>query len=141
MNVTDFWQHAHGGSTHFPIALAIASFVFDLLASVARGDAFRRDLRVAAFYAMLLGAAASAGAVISGLALTSWDTRGAGTLARHLQFIWPAFGLLIGLAVWRLVVRDRASRRAFGLYLSACGAVCGLLIGAGYWGAEMLRGR
>jgi len=38
-------------------------------------------------------------------------------MAMHHLFIWPAFGLMIGLAVWRLVVHDRASRRAGRYYL------------------------
>lgn len=44
---------------------------------------------------------------------------GSGLLAKHHTFLWAAFGSFVGLAVWRLMVRDRASRPALGLYLHA----------------------
>ena len=51
------------------------------------------------------------------LALSKGILLGSGALRFHHLFIWPAFGLLIGLAVWRLAARERVSRRASGCYL------------------------
>ena len=65
---------------------------------------------------------------------------GTGALALHHVFIWPAFGLLTGLAVWRLVVRERASRRASGRYLVLATLTVAAMLTAGYWGGEMLIG-
>ncbi len=62
-------------------------------------------------------------------------------LALHHYFIWPAFGLLIALAVWRLVVRDRASRRAVGAYLALASLTLVAMMTAGYWGGEMIIGK
>ena len=42
----------------------------------------------------------------AGMKMVSW------VLLLHHLFISPTFGLLVGLAVWRLVVREGASRRA-----------------------------
>ena len=63
---------------------------------------------------------------------------GRGNLARHHAFLWPAFGLVIALAVWRLVAGNRASIGAFKIYL-ATSVIAGALRGtAGYWGGELL---
>lgn len=135
---TSLFAKMHGGMTHFPIALVIASLTFDLAAVVVRDADRQRDLRAAGFYASLLGALGCFGAVLSGLLLTNWDTIGSGNLARHHLFLWPAFALIVGLAVWRLAVRDRASRLAHGAYLVLMMVTSGLVAAAGYWGGEML---
>lgn len=139
MNST-FWADFHGGATHFPIALLIASFLFDLIAYIVHRDPASRDLHVASFYAILLGAVVSIAAVGSGLILSGWQVLGSGALLKHHDFIWPAFGLIIGLAAWRLVVRENASRGAFGIYLlvTLVAAIC-IAVG-GYWGGVLVMG-
>ena len=135
------WVKMHGGMTHFPIALVMASIAFDLAGVMVpdSADKLRRaGLRAAGFYTLILGALASFGAVASGLVISHGEIWGRGNLARHHTFLWPAFGLVIALAVWRLVVGNRASNRAFKVYLVAsvlAGAVMGT---AGYWGGELL---
>ena len=134
------WAKLHGGSTHFPIALVISSLLFDLIGYALRSESRRRDLHAAGLYALLLGALASFAAVLSGLALSHGEVFGSGSLARHHGLVWPAFGLIVGLAAWRLTVRRCASRRAFGLYLGASLLASGLVGAAGYWGGELLLG-
>ena len=135
-----FWVKVHGGTTHFPIALIIASILFDLIGYALQREPHSRDLHMAAFYALLLGALASFAAVLSGLIISNWQVFGDGTLAKHHDFLWPAFGLIVGLAVWRLIVRQSASRRAYAVYL-ACSAVTAVLMtAAGYWGGELVLG-
>ena len=104
----------------------IASFLFDALAYIGQ-EPYKRDLHVAGFYTLLLGALATLAATLSGLAISAWQFFGDGTLAKHHDFVWPTFGLMIGLAVWRLVVRGTTTRPAFGVYLVA--SVC--LVSAG----------
>ena len=135
---TSFWAKVHGGTTHFPIALLIASLLFDLMGFAFPRRPESRDLHAAAFYALLLGALASFAAAVSGLAVSGWRTGGGGALGRHHLFVWPAFGLIVGLSVWRLVVRDRASRLGYGLYLIVSFIGATLMAAAGYWGGEML---
>ncbi len=135
-----FWVDMHGGSTHFPVALIIASMLFDLIGYALNREPHSRDLHMAAFYSLMLGAFVSFGAVLSGLMISGWHVFGDGLLAKHHDFVWPAFGLIVALAVWRLVVRQRASRRAYAVYL-ACSIVAAVLMAtAGYWGGEMLVG-
>ncbi len=115
----------------------IASVLFDALAYVGR-EPYKRDLHVAGFYTLLLGALASLAAVLSGLMISAWMFFGSGTLAKHHDFVWPAFGLMIGLAVWRLVVREEATRPAFGIYLVLAAVTAGLMVAAGFYGGQLL---
>ena len=136
-----FWARMHGGATHFPIALLMVSVVFDHAAFWWREELRRREFRVLGFYSLLIAAAASPAAVLSGIALSKGILLGTGMLALHHYFIWPAFGLLIGLAVWRLVTRERASRRACGCYLAIASITLVAMMSAGYWGGEMIIGK
>ena len=140
MNQT-FWARMHGGATHFPIACLMVSVLFDHAGFWWRDEARRREFRSVGFYSLLIAAAASPVAVLSGIALSKGVLLGTGRLALHHYFIGPAFGLLIGLAVWRLVVRDRASRRAVGGYLALASLTLVAMMTAGYWGGEMLIGK
>src|SRR5215471_17636980 len=136
-----FWARMHGGATHFPIALLVVSVIFDHAGFWWRDQLRSRDFRGLGFYSLLIAAAASPFAVLSGIALSKGVLLGTGMLALHHYFIWPAFGLLIGLAVWRLVTRERASRRARGCYLALASIALMAMMSAGYWGGEMLIGK
>jgi len=135
------WIKMHGGMTHFPIALVMVSVVFDLAGLVVPENAEksrRAGLRATGFYTLVLGALSSFGAVASGLVLSHGEIWGQGNLVRHHMFIWPAFGLVIALAVWRLVVGNHASNRAFKLYIAASLLTAAVMGTAGYWGGELL---
>ena len=140
MNPT-FWARMHGGATHFPIALLMVSVVFDHAGFWWRDELRRREFHSFGFYSLLIAAAASPVAVLSGIALSKGILLGTGMLALHHYFIWPAFGLLIGLGVWRLVMRERASRRASGCYLALASLTLVAMMSAGYWGGEMIIGK
>ena len=135
------WAKMHGGTTHFPIALVMASTLFDLASFLLPdnpGKTRRAGFQAAGFYTIVLGALGAFGAVGSGLVMSQGQLWGRGNLARHHLFLWPAFGMLIGLAVWRLMVRDRASRGAFRIYLAGSMLTAVLIGAAGYWGGELL---
>ena len=136
-----FWARMHGGATHFPFTMLLVSVVFDHAGFWWRSEARGRELRAVGFYSLLLAAAASPFAVLSGIALSRGVIMGSGALRLHHLFIWPAFGLLIALAVWRLVVRDRTSRRESGGYLVLATIAAAAMMGAGYWGGEMIIGK
>jgi uncharacterized membrane protein len=135
------WVKMHGGTTHFPIALAMASALFDLAGSVVPDNPSKSrcaGLRTAGSYTLVLGALGSIGAVVSGLVMSHGQLWGRGNLARHHSFLWPAIGLLTGLAVWRVMVGNHASNRAFRIYLSLALITAALTAAAGYWGGELL---
>jgi len=135
------WAKMHGGTTHFPIALVMASTVFDLAGFLLPdnpGKTRRAGFQAAGFYTIVLAALGAFGAIVSGLVMSQGQLLGRGNLARHHLFLWPAFGLLIGLAVWRLVVRDRTSALGFKIYLAGSMLTAVLMAAAGYWGGELL---
>jgi uncharacterized membrane protein len=131
----------HGGATHFPIALLVVSVVFDLVGFWCLSELRRREFHILGYYSLLMAAAASPVAVLSGLALSRGQLLGTGAMAKHHLFVWPAFGLMIGLAVWRLVMRERASRHASGGYLALATVAVVAMMTAGYWGGEMIIAR
>jgi uncharacterized membrane protein len=135
------WVKMHGGTTHFPIALVMASVLFDLVGSLAPDNADKSrcaGFRAAGFYTLLLGALGSLGAVLSGLVISHGQLWGRGNLGRHHTFLWPAFGLLMALAIWRLLVGNRTSRCALRIYLAVSMVTAALMGAAGYWGGELL---
>jgi uncharacterized membrane protein len=134
----ELWPKLHGAMTHFTVALSFASVLFDAAAFVFPGSNRSRGLHLAGFYTLEIGALGSFGAVFTGLIMTNWSLLGHGALGAHHAFVWPAFALLIELALWRLFVRESASRRAFGLYLVLAVVLLGLMGGAGATGGEML---
>ena len=122
--------------THFPIALLLFSTACDFVSFTFKKLPFARGLRLVSFYGLAVAALASLGAVVSGIALTKGDLWGRGDLGWHHRIVWPAFGLLMGLAVWRLVVRDAMSRTGLCLYLILMVVASGFVAAAGYFGGR-----
>src|ERR1700732_3614902 len=96
------WDKLHGATTHFPIALLLFSTACDFVSVTFKKLTFARGLRLVSFYGLAVAALASVVAVVSGIALTKGDMWGRGYFGWHHRFVWPAFGLLLALAVWRL---------------------------------------
>ena len=132
------WQKLHGASTHFPIALLLFSTGCDLLATGLWKKPFARELRATGFYSLLASVLGGLVAVTSGIAVTKGNLWGHGDLLWHHRFVWPAFGLLIFLVTWRIIVRENASNGGIRIYLVLMLIASGLMAGAGYWGGEML---
>jgi uncharacterized membrane protein len=126
--------------THFPIALLLFSAACDFASVILNRFSFASELRKVSFFGLAVSALASIGAVVSGIALTKGNMWGHGELGLHHRFIWPAFGLLVALAVWRLIVRDRISRTGLCFYLLFMFLASGLVAAAGYFGGELVLG-
>ncbi len=135
------WAKAHGATVHFPLALALCSGVLDAAAFVLGERPLARDLHAAGYWMIVVGALGSVPAVMSGLLMTKGSLLGHGALRMHHLFVWPAFALLVAMAVWRACTGKRATRRMFAGYLVVAGIVAGLLSAAGYWGGEMMMAR
>jgi uncharacterized membrane protein len=132
------WPKVHGAAVHFPLALAMVSGACDF-ASLGLGQRpIARDLQTVGHWTMVLGALGSVVAVTSGLLLTHGRLLGHGALRMHHLFVWPAFGLLIALATWRVISPRPVPRRDRFIYLSGVGTLTALMTGAGYWGGELL---
>jgi mono/diheme cytochrome c family protein len=135
-----FWQRMHGGSTHFPIVLLLASVAFDLIACRVRDLSLRRGLHAAAHYSAAVGVLGGCGAVLSGLAMTEGELLGSGLERMHHLFIWPAFALAVALVGWRFLRHEGFRPRNLRVYLTGMSLTSALMMGGGYWGGEMLLG-
>jgi len=89
---------------------------------------------------MLLGALGTVPAVVSGLVMSRGVALGHDTLRLHHLFVWPAFALIVGLAVWRVGANPRFENPAPAGYLAAVGLATLLVLAAGYWGGELTLG-
>ena len=135
-----FWERAHGGLTHLPIALIFAAAFFDALAFFRHRSSKHAEFRAIGYWLVIGGALGSFGAVLSGLMLSKGVIGGTGAVLLHHYFVWPAFTLIVGLATWRFLVGRNPSRRAFTFYLTTMLAGCSLIGAAGFFGGEMLLG-
>jgi mono/diheme cytochrome c family protein len=133
-----FWQRLHGGSTHWPIVLLPLSAVFDFVAWRAREEVLRRGFHSAGFATAVVGTLGASAAVAAGLVMSQGQMLGSGAEKLHHLCVWPAFGLSLGLVAWRLVRRGHWSEGGLRLYLAAMSVVSGLIMGAAYWGGELL---
>jgi len=135
-----FWQRIHGGSTHFPIVLLMASVVFDFVAWRSRDEALRRGLHIAGFGSAVVGMLGGIGAVIAGLIMTRGRMLGGGSERIHHLFVWPAVITCIVFVGWRLFRSGRIPQRGLGIYLTGMSVASALMVGAGYSGGEMVLG-
>ncbi len=135
---TALWAKAHGAFTHFPLAFSLGSFACDALGYILGPRPAAAPLHAAGYWMIVLGAAGSIPAVGSGLYMTRGTLLGHGALRLHHLYAWPAFGLLLTLAVGRVLMRNRATRREFTIYLLGSAAAVALVSAAGYWGGEMM---
>jgi len=135
-----FWQRLHGGSTHFPIVLLLASVVFDFVAWRSHDEGLRRGLHTAGFGSAVVGMLGGVGAAIVGLIMAHGRILGSGFEKIHHLFVWPAFTLCLVFVGWRLFRRGRMPQRGPGIYLAGMSVAAALMVGAGYSGGEMLLG-
>lgn len=131
------WAKVHGATVHFPLAFVLCSSVLDASAFALGARPVARDLHAAGYWMMVCGAFGSIPAIVSGLLMTKGSLLGHGALRMHHLFAWPAFALLVGLAVWRIYTGRSATRPMFASYLVVAVVTAGLISAAGYWGGEM----
>jgi uncharacterized membrane protein len=137
---SEMWAKLHGATVHFPIALILCAGVLDTAGFFISDDAPRRSLHAAGYWMTVLAALGTVPAVISGLVMSKGVLLGHGALRLHHLFVWPAFALIVGLGVWRGLAGDFATSRVPIAYLATVGLAAVLIMGAGYWGGEMMLG-
>ncbi len=138
------WQHVHGASSHFPIALVIVAVLFELGAVMFKKPAWR----IVGFWAIFTAALLSVPAILSGLTgFLGWfgftphgaDVSDHVVLHRNVSLVGG--GVLILLAAWR-VGREKAGMKSaeHATYLVLLIAAT-LIIGyAGWLGAYVGHG-
>ncbi len=133
-----FWARMHGAAVHFPVALSLGAGLLDAAGFALASRPAARELHRGAQWLMLAGALGGAAAVVSGLVMTRGELLGHDRIRWHHLFAWPAFGLLVGLAVWRALAGVQPPRRALAAYLGGAAVAAGLVAAAAYWGGELL---
>jgi uncharacterized membrane protein len=136
----EMWAKMHGATVHFPIALILCSGVLDASGFFFPDPAMRRGLHAAGYWTTLFGALGAVPAVISGLFMSRGIVLGHDALRLHHLFAWPAFALIVGIATWRVLGADFSTKGAPVGYLAIVGLAAVLIMGAGYWGGEMMLG-
>ncbi len=130
----------HPATVHFPIALLVASFVFDLVGIVAKDESFRR----AGLYCLLLAAMGAGAAYWTGVLA---EPRAAqiphieDALSRHEQAGILTLVFTGGLVIGRLLLEGRPLLRRVGnlVYLLAALVAVVNVLRTGYLGAELVQ--
>ena len=130
------WARLHGAVIHFPVALSISHRALRhgcvVLLVASRGSS---RLLAGGGYALYVAALVSVPAVISGLVLTRGIIWGHDALRWHHLFVWPAWGLLIALAVCAgTPAVDAPTRREHAIFLAGVWLMAALMGGTGHWG-------
>ena len=141
------WQHLHGASAHFPIALIIVSFGFDFAAVVFKHPSWR----TVAFWTLIVAAGISVASVLTGLAgQIGWfgiepllkvnpDSSVLHTFGhRNVSLLGTA--VMVGLTAWRVARRDAIHKGEFILYLLLLTLATGAIGYTGYLGAYIAKG-
>ena len=103
-----------------------------------RRPAARRAFHSAGMALAFTGVLGGCAAVIAGLAMTHGNMLGSGEEKMHHLFVWPGFIVSILLVAGRLFLRRQISPGGLRAYLVGIGSASALMLGAGYWGGEML---
>jgi uncharacterized membrane protein len=133
------WAKFHGAFTHFPIALMIVSAFCDTVSLFIADAEACRGFRFGGAISLVIGAFGGSAAILSGLVTARWQFWGHATLLMHHRFVWPGFALMTILAIWRISVRGRITRRPTAFYIVLMFLAAALMSAAGYWGGELLN--
>ena len=134
------WAKMHGATTHFPIAMIFGACLCDTIALCFWHKPVAGALRTTGKYAAIIAALGSIPAVISGLVMTHGDMLGHDAPLRwHHIFVWPAFALMVAVAVWRGLTSEQVSRRGYAGYVGVICLLTALIAITGYWGGELLQ--
>jgi hypothetical protein len=98
-----------------------------------------RGFRFSGAISLAISAFGGSAAILSGLVTARWQFWGHATLLMHHRFVWPAFALVTILAIWRISVPGRITRRPTAFYIILMLLAAALMSAAGYWGGEMLN--
>jgi uncharacterized membrane protein len=142
-----FWQHIHGASVHFPIALIICAFLFDFGSTL-----FKRETwKIVGFWCLIAAAIVALPASISGLAghigwfgvkpdPDTYDFTNVGLSLGHRNLALVGTGIAILLAIWRTARRDALKKGEWAAYLILLfGATFSIGV-AGFLGAYVRMG-
>lgn len=99
-------DHLHPMVVHFPIALILIGFLFDLISLFYKKEA---GLSMVGFYLLILGTLSALVAILSGTLFTSEMSGTAGNIKEtHELFAWITVINLILLSAYRIYIKVKA---------------------------------
>ena len=138
----------HIASAHFPIALLMSNFFFDLAGRVLKKPIFRTVSYwihllgvVAAVVTIALGAFGNPFREDVGLLGNPWHDYGNKMTQKAVQHSWlgiSSFLLFAALAIWRVKQRDQFLKAELVVYLFVSGVGVALLGLTGYLGGHVM---
>jgi uncharacterized membrane protein len=124
---------------HFPIALALAAVLGDVLWIIWRKDFFRS----AAFYCLLLAALAAIPTVITGdihLDAQQYTGEFQSIAQKHQAFGIASMCVLLAASLVRAIRRNRPKGWWLGVYVVLIAAIAVLISITGYYGGDLSHG-
>lgn len=138
----------HMAAAHFPIALLMSNFFFDVAGRLLKKPVFRTVSYwihllgvVAAVVTLTLGAWGNPFREDVGLLGNPWHDYGNKMTQRAVQHSWfgiSSFLLFTALAIWRVKRKDQFFKTELGIYLFATGVGVALLGLTGYLGGHVM---
>ncbi len=130
-------ESLHPMVVHFPIALLFSAFLIETLALLLRKDSWHRISR----WNLLLGTGGAVGAVLTGrhamgVAKHSFEIYQIMELHERLGYV--VLTLVVTLATWRLVTRDRLTHRVRWVAWAALALTCGVMAFSAHLGGRMV---
>ena len=134
------WIELHGALTHFPIALIIVAFLFEVGAPLFK----KPEWRVVSFWCLLGGVLGGAVSLATGWLAANDLYKGASSLPaivlQHRLRAFISMGLALIVLTWRIAAKDRLSKNAqiaagVLLFLSTA-----MVASTGYLGGKMVFG-
>lgn len=143
------WQHLHGASVHFALALSLVSIAFDLGSKLLG----KKEWRTVGFWTLVVATVLSLPSLLSGFwgqlgwfKAESWT---ADHLIQHRNFGIGGTIALVLLLAWRSATGDfgvghhsqeRKNDKAYLLYLGVALIAAGIMGYTAYMGAYVARG-
>ena len=146
------WQHLHGASVHFALALTLVSFAFDLGSKVFG----KKEWRTVGFWALVVAVTLSVPAILSGLwgqfgwfKADKWVTEPEAHLSLHRNVALGGSIILLLLLIWRTFTSDfgiahnrleRKAGQSYVIYLIVAFFAAAAIGYTGWLGGYVARG-
>ena len=130
-------ESLHPRVVHFPVALLLAALLVETVALLLRNPAWHR----VSLWNVVLGTLGAGAAVVTGrlaMAVGKHSYAIHQVMSLHERLGYVVLGVVVGVTLWRLAVRDRLSTRSRWLaWILLCFA-CGVMVFSAHLGGRLV---